>query len=94
MLDNGNYVGIATHDDYLVEGAIKLIKEKNIPNEKFEFQMLYGVKEDLRYKINAQGYKVRVYVPFGEHWYKYSIRRLQENPQMGWYIAKSIFSFN
>ena len=94
MLKNGNYVGIATHDDYLVDGAYELIKRLNIPKNKFEFQMLYGVKEDLRDKINADGCKVRIYIPFGEHWYKYSIRRLQENPQVAWYITKSIFSLN
>lgn len=94
MLDNGNYVGIATHDDYLVAKAYEMIKQKNISKDKFEFQMLYGVKERLRDKINADGYKLRIYVPFGEHWYKYSIRRLQENPNMAWHITKSIFSFN
>ena len=94
MFDDGNYVGIATHDDYLVNGAYELIKKKNIPKNRYEFQMLYGVKEDLRDKINANGHKIRIYVPFGEHWYKYSIRRLQENPNMAWYITKSIFSFN
>ncbi len=94
MLKNGNYVGIATHDDYLVKGAYELIKKLNISKDKFEFQMLYGVKEDLRDKINADGYKIRIYVPFGEHWYKYSIRRLQENPEVAWYITKSIFSFS
>lgn len=92
MLKNGNYVGIATHDDYLVKGAYDLIKKLNIPKDKFEFQMLYGVKEDLRDRINADGYKIRIYIPFGEHWYKYSIRRLQENPEVAWYITKSIFS--
>lgn len=94
MFDNGSYVGIATHDDYLVEHAYKMIKEKNISKDKFEFQMLYGVKENLRNKINADGYKIRIYVPFGEHWYAYSIRRLKENPHLAWDITKSIFSFN
>ena len=94
MFDDGNYVGIATHDDYLVNGAYELIKKKNIPKNKYEFQMLYGVKENLRDKINADGHKIRIYVPFGEHWYKYSIRRLQENPQLAWYITKSVFSLN
>ncbi|PKL82584.1 MAG: proline dehydrogenase [Ignavibacteriae bacterium HGW-Ignavibacteriae-3] len=94
MLDDGNYVGIATHDDWLVEESYKLIKKKNIPKDKFEFQMLYGVKENLRDRINADGYKIRIYVPYGGHWYKYSIRRLQENPQMAWHITKSIFSLN
>ena len=94
MLKNGNYVGIATHDDYVIDGAYTLIKRLNIPKNKFEFQMLYGVKENLRDKINSDGYKLRIYVPFGKHWYKYSIRRLQENPQVAWYITKSIFSLN
>jgi proline dehydrogenase len=94
MLDDGNYVGIATHDDYLVKGAYEMIKRKNISKNKYEFQMLYGVKEDLRDKINADGHKIRIYVPFGEHWHKYSIRRLQENPKLAWYITKSIFSLN
>ncbi|MCU7496464.1 MAG: proline dehydrogenase [Ignavibacteria bacterium] len=93
IFKDGSYVGIATHDDYLVEGALKLIKEMNIPKDKYEFQMLYGVKENLRDKINAEGHKIRIYVPFGEQWYKYSIRRLKENPQVAWYITKSIFMF-
>lgn len=94
LLDNGNYVGIATHDDYLINNAYEMIKKKQIPKDKFEFQMLYGVKERLRDKINADGYKIRIYVPFGDHWYKYSIRRLQENPNMAWHITKSIITFN
>lgn len=94
MLENGNYVGIATHDDYLVEGAYKIIKDKNYAKDKFEFQMLYGVKENLRDRINKDGYKLRIYVPFGTQWYAYSVRRLKENPQLAWYIFKSIFSFN
>lgn len=93
MLKNGNYVGIATHDDYLVENSYKMIKEMDIPKDKFEFQMLLGVKEDLRYKINDDGYKVRIYVPFGTEWYAYSIRRLKENPQIAGYVFKNIFSF-
>jgi len=93
MFEDGNYVGIATHDDYLVDNALKMIKEMNIPKDKYEFQMLYGVKEGLRDKINKLGHKIRIYVPYGEQWYAYSIRRLQENPNMAWYITKSLFSF-
>ncbi len=92
MLDDGNYVGIATHDEYLINEAYKMIKEKNIAKDKFEFQMLYGVTEHLRDKINADGYKIRIYVPFGKDWYPYSVRRLQENPHIAWYITKSILS--
>lgn len=93
MLKNGNYVGIATHDEYLINEAYRLIKELQIPKDKFEFQMLLGVREDLRDKINNDGYKIRVYVPFGKDWYPYSIRRLKENPQIAWHILKDIFSF-
>lgn len=93
MLHDGNYAGIATHDDFLIENAYKMIKEMKIPKDKFEFQMLLGVKEDLRYKIKADGFNVRIYVPFGKDWYAYSIRRLKENPQIAGYVFKNIFSF-
>ncbi len=93
MLKNGNYVGIATHDKYLIDKACELIKQMNIPKDKFEFQMLLGVREDLRDKINKDGYKVRIYIPFGEDWYKYSIRRLQENPNIAGHIVKEFFAF-
>ena len=92
MLTDGNYVGIATHDDYLIDNAYKMIKEKNIAKDKYEFQMLYGVREELRDKINSDGHKIRIYVPFGERWYEYSMRRLQENPQIAWYITKALFT--
>ncbi len=94
MLDIGSYVGIATHDKYLIDEAYKIISERNLPKDKFEFQMLYGVTQKLRDKINSDGYKIRVYVPYGEHWYPYSIRRMQENPQVARYVFNSIFKFN
>lgn len=93
IFKNGNYVGIATHDEYLINKAYELIKTLNVPKDKFEFQMLLGVREDLRDKINADGYKIRIYVPFGKDWYAYSVRRLQENPQIAGYIFRNIFSF-
>jgi proline dehydrogenase len=93
ILKNGNYVGIATHDKYLIDKSYELIKDLNISKDKFEFQMLLGVREDLRDKINKDGYKIRIYVPFGEDWYKYSIRRLQENPQLAGHIVKEFFAF-
>ena len=92
MLKNGNYVGIATHDKYLIDKAYELIKALNIPKDSFEFQMLLGVREDLRDKINKDGYKIRIYVPFGNDWYKYSIRRLQENPNIAGHIVKEFFA--
>ncbi|GIK22947.1 MAG: proline dehydrogenase [Ignavibacteriota bacterium] len=93
MFKDGNYVGIATHDKYLIDEAYKRIKEKNISKDKFEFQMLLGVREDLRDKINSDGYKIRIYVPFGKDWYAYSVRRLKENPSVAGHIAKSFLTF-
>ena len=92
MLKNGNYVGIATHDKYLIDKSYELIKSLNVPRDMFEFQMLLGVREDLRDKINKDGYKIRIYVPFGNDWYKYSIRRLQENPNIAGHIVKEFFA--
>lgn len=82
LLAAGNYVGIATHDDYLVDGALAIIRELNLPREAYEFQMLLGVLPDLRRRIVSQGHKLRVYVPFGEAWFAYSTRRLKENPAL------------
>jgi len=93
MFKNGNYVGIATHDKYLIDKSYEMIRDLNIPKDNFEFQMLLGVREDLRDKINRDGYRIRIYVPFGEDWYKYSIRRLQENPNIAGHIVKEFFAF-
>lgn len=91
MFERNAYVGIATHDDYLIEGAKKIIKEYNISKDQYEFQMLLGVRENLRDKIVADGEKMRIYVPFGERWYQYSIRRFKENPNVAGQVLKSIF---
>ena len=91
MLDHKMHVGIATHDKYLVEKAMDMIKEKNIDKANFEFQMLYGVTPELRSGIVKQGYKMRVYVPFGKDWFGYSTRRLKENPKMASHIVKALF---
>jgi len=91
ILKSGSYVGIATHDEYLINKSYELLNKLNIDKNIFEFQMLLGVREDLRDKINSDGYKLRVYVPFGKDWYAYSIRRLKENPQVARYIFNSIF---
>ncbi len=93
MFKDGNYVGIATHDKPLIDAAYARIKEQNIPKDRFEFQMLLGVREDLRDKINSDGYKIRIYVPFGKDWYAYSVRRLKENPSVAGTIAKSFLTF-
>ncbi len=92
MLEKDSYVGIATHDEYLIDGAYKLIKELNKPNDRYEFQMLLGVREGMRDKIVKDGHRMRIYIPFGTHWYQYSIRRFKENPQMAGYVIKSILN--
>lgn len=93
IVSAGNYVGIATHDEYLINEAYKLIKKYNLMKDDFEFQMLLGVREDLRNKIVKDGYRIRIYIPYGEHWYQYSIRRLKENPTIAGYIFSNLFSF-
>ena len=91
MIDNNMYVGIATHDKFLVDQAMNLIKEKKLDKTKYEFQMVYGVTPELRASIVKQGHKMRVYVPFGKDWFGYSTRRLKENPKMASLIVKALF---
>lgn len=92
MFQNGIYPGIATHDKPLIEGALNLIDKYNIPKDRYEFQMLYGVTPKQRQDLADAGHKVRVYVPFGEHWFGYSTRRLKENPAMVTHIVKALFA--
>jgi proline dehydrogenase len=90
MLQNGIYACIATHDKYLIDKAYEIIEELKIPNDKYEFQMLYGVAPKLRKSIVDRGHRMRVYVPFGKQWFNYSTRRLKENPNMVWHILKAM----
>lgn len=92
MLKNDVYPGIATHDKPLVDGAYKLIEKYNVPKDKYEFQMLYGVTPELRKSIVEKGHTMRVYVPFGKDWFGYSTRRLKENPKMASLIIKALFN--
>jgi proline dehydrogenase len=92
LLDNGGDVRIATHDEQLISDAERAILERNISPQNAEFQMLLGVREDRRDVLLKAGYKVRIYVPFGEDWYGYSTRRLKENPQVAGYIAKAVLT--
>ena len=89
FLINKTYVGIATHDELIVEKAFELIDQTNADKSNFEFQMLLGVREELRDKILKKGFKVRIYVPFGKDWYGYCIRRLNENPSIAGYVFKA-----
>ncbi|HET7564694.1 MAG TPA: proline dehydrogenase family protein [Gemmatimonadaceae bacterium] len=80
LLLNGNYPGIATHDEAIIAEAKRFVTEQRIPTERFEFQMLYGVRRDLQERLVREGYNMRVYVPFGTQWYPYLMRRLAERP--------------
>jgi proline dehydrogenase len=90
LLNGGGYVGIATHDEYLVWHALRLVHQRGVPKDRYEFQMLLGVDEELRRVLVEAGHKVRVYVPFGEDWYAYSSRRLKENPKIAGYVARDV----
>ncbi len=92
ILTSGCYVGIATHDDFLIQGAYRLISELKLSREQYEFQTLLGVRENLRKKLLRDGHRVRVYIPYGKDWYAYSVRRLHENPQIAGYVLKAIFT--
>jgi proline dehydrogenase len=80
LMQKGNYPGIATHDEAIIKEAKRFAKEKNIAPDRYEFQMLYGVRRDLQDKLVREGYRMRVYVPFGTQWYPYLMRRLAERP--------------
>ncbi|MCX6161909.1 MAG: proline dehydrogenase family protein [Ignavibacteriae bacterium] len=91
MFERGAYVGIATHDDFLTDVASDIIREMGLTNDKYEYQMLFGVREGLRDTLVKQGHRMRIYVPFGKRWYEYSIRRFKENPNVAGHVLKSIF---
>jgi proline dehydrogenase len=87
----GCHVGIATHDEELVWDALRLIEKHGIPRDRYEFQMLLGVDEELRGILRDAGHRLRVYVPFGTEWYAYSTRRLKENPEIAGHILRNLF---
>ncbi|MBS4028738.1 MAG: proline dehydrogenase family protein [Ignavibacteriales bacterium] len=94
LLSTKIYVGIATHDYVLIDAAHSLIKKYQLQKNEYEFQMLLGVREDLRNKILEKQERIRIYVPYGEHWYHYSTRRFKENPEIAGYVFKAMFSNN
>jgi len=91
MLKNKIYPGIATHDKNLIAPTLDLLKKYEVPKERYEFQMLYGVTPELRRSLVEKGHNMRVYVPFGKDWFGYSTRRLKENPKMANHIIKALF---
>ena len=91
LLTAGCYVGIATHDEWLVQNAFQTIDDLGLKPTQYEFQMLYGVTPSLRQSIREAGHRLRVAVPFGPAWYPYSIRRLRKNPAIAGYVLKALF---
>jgi proline dehydrogenase len=87
LLRAGSYVGIATHDKWLISESLRLIADHGLTRDQYEFQMLLGVTEHAADRLVRDGHRLRVYVPFCDHWYSYSVRRLQENPKIAGYIA-------
>jgi proline dehydrogenase len=87
LFDSHCYVGIATHDEWLIEQAKRIVAERGLGRDQYEFQMLLGVRPTLGDALVDFGHRLRIYVPFGAQWYQYSLRRLQENPRIAGYIA-------
>jgi proline dehydrogenase len=91
LLASGVYHGIATHDERMIAATKEYAREAGIAKERFEFQMLYGVRRDLQEALAREGYNVRVYVPYGKTWYPYFMRRLAERPANVWFVLKNFF---
>jgi proline dehydrogenase len=87
LLDTASHTAIATHDEWLLDNGRRLVAERGLTHEHYEFQMLLGVRPELGNGLVRDGHRLRIYVPFGRHWYEYSLRRLQENPKIAGYIA-------
>lgn len=90
LLSSGVYHGIATHDPNMINETIRFMRGEGISKDAFEFQMLYGVRRDLQEKLARDGYHMRVYVPYGKHWYPYFMRRLAERPANIWFVMKNV----
>ena len=90
LLSSGVYHGIATHDPAMIEATIDHVAREGIAKDAFEFQMLYGVRRDLQVQLARDGYNMRVYVPYGKHWYPYFMRRLAERPANVWFVLKNM----
>jgi proline dehydrogenase len=91
LLKSGVYHGIATHDERIIQQIMLFAEKENIARDSFEFQMLYGIRRDLQERIVREGWRMRVYIPFGSEWYPYLMRRLAERPANVFFIARNIF---
>lgn len=90
LLERGAYPGLATHDQRIIEEAHRFARERGIPPDRYEFQMLYGIRRDLARRFVAEGYRIRLYVPYGEAWYPYFMRRLAERPANLLFLARNL----
>ncbi|MFZ0061031.1 MAG: proline dehydrogenase family protein [Pyrinomonadaceae bacterium] len=90
LLKSGVYHGIATHDPKMIEATVDFMKREGVGKDAFEFQMLYGIRRDLQRQLARDGYNMRVYVPYGKHWYPYFMRRLAERPANIWFVLKNL----
>lgn len=90
LLEKGNYPAIATHDPAMITAAKEFARKNHIPSDRYEFQMLYGIRRDLQSDLVREGYGVRIYTPFGTHWYPYFMRRLAERPANLWFVLKNM----
>ena len=91
LLTSGTYHGIATHDPNMINATIRYAREEGIGKDAFEFQMLYGIRRNLQEQLAKDGYNMRVYVPYGKHWYPYFMRRLAERPANIWFVMKNLW---
>jgi proline dehydrogenase len=91
LLQKGVYPAIATHDEAIIRQTCRLVTEREIPRDGFEFQMLYGIRRDVQRRLVGEGYRVRLYVPFGKAWYPYYMRRLAERPANVLFMLRNLF---
>jgi proline dehydrogenase len=92
LLDESHYPAMATHDPAMIDATKHYAAQKGYGMDRFEFQMLYGIRRDLQSALVAEGYRMRIYVPFGQQWYPYFMRRLGERPANVWFVVKSLFT--
>jgi proline dehydrogenase len=90
LLDGGTYPAIASHDETIINKGLQHVKEQKIAPDRFEFQMLYGIRRDLQRKLISKGYRLRLYVPYGDAWYPYFMRRLAERPANVLFLARNL----
>jgi proline dehydrogenase len=91
LLDEGTYAALATHDERMIDALLNYIREREIGADRFEWEMLHGVRRDLQHDLVKRGFRVRVYVPYGAQWYRYFMRRLAERPANVWFLFRNLF---